>query len=555
MKVNLLTFAIFFFACSRNIPTEKVYFNGRIWTGDKKNPHATAIYVKDSTIVFVGSDAEAVSRAQDGASKIDLEGKFVTPGFIDNHVHFISGGLHLSRIDLSGATSKNEFQHEIAKNHEEIPDGEWMQGGNWDHEKWGGVLPDITWIDEVASDRPIILDRLDGHMAVANSYALNLAGIDETTNDPPGGLILRDDSGKPTGILKDKAINLCKDLIPEESDTELDRALNLATDHAISFGVTQVHDMGSWRDLEVYHRNYKSQKLRIRIKIYPWYSNWEEIINYVGKNGPGNDWLKWNGVKGMIDGSLGSKTAWMHSPYLYASDSHNKEHLPTFGIVTLEDTTNFKHILRQTDANSIQHAVHAIGDKANDWILNQFADIRAKNGDRDRRSRVEHAQHLSPLAITRFAKENIIPSMQPYHLFDDGSWAHTRVRQDVLRRTYVFKTLIESGANLTFGSDWTVAPLDPVQGIFAAVTRKTRDLKHSSGWYPSEKISVEEALRSYTINNAYAAYWEKTTGSIESGKNADFVVHSENLLKIEPDSLLQSKVLRTVIAGKDYLFE
>ena len=178
--------------------------------------------------------------------------------------------------------------------------------------------------------------------------------------------------------------------------------------------------------------------------------------------------------------------------YLYASDSHNKEHLPTFGIVTLEDTTNFKHILRQTDANSIQHAVHAIGDKANDWILNQFADIRAKSGDRDRRSRVEHAQHLSPLAITRFAKENIIPSMQPYHLFDDGSWAHTRVRQDVLRRTCVLRQLIESGANLTFGSDWTVAPLDPVRGIFVAVTRKTRDLKHSSGWYPSEKISVEE---------------------------------------------------------------
>ena len=195
MKTNLLTFAIFFFACSRNIPTEKVYFNGQIWTGDKKNPHATAIYVKDSTIVFVGSDVEAFSRAQNGAFKIDLECKFVTPGFIDNHVHFISGGLHLSRIDLSGATSKNEFQHKIARNHEEIPEGEWMQGGNWDHEKWGGVLPDVTWIDEVASNRPIILDRLDGHMAVANSYALNLAGIDETTKDPPGGLILRDDSG------------------------------------------------------------------------------------------------------------------------------------------------------------------------------------------------------------------------------------------------------------------------------------------------------------------------------------------------------------------------
>ena len=334
----------------------------------------------------------------------------------------------------------------------------------------------------------------------------------------------------------------------------MDRALDHAMEYALSLGITQVHDMGSWTDLETYRRNHSKENLKIRIKIYPWYTNWKNIIKYVQNYGPGDDWLRWNGIKGMMDGSLGSRTAWMHKPYLHGHNHNDKEKLPTLGVITIKDTTDFKYLLRETDNAGIQHAVHAIGDRANDWIINQFKDIANEHGSRDRRSRIEHSQHLSENAIREFASQNIIPSMQPYHLFDDGSWAHKRIGYDLLSRTYIFNTLIKSGANLTFGSDWTVAPLNPATGIFAAVTRKTRDGKNEDGWFPNEKISVEDALRCYTINNAYAAFWEKTTGSITVGKNADFIVHSMNYFDIDPEMILESKILRTVVGGKDYLF-
>ena len=552
-KIFPLVFIIL--CCSSNNTIEKVYYNGIIWTGNKDNPSASAILIKGDKISFVGNDNETLSRTSDQAEKIDLGGRFVTPGFIDNHVHFMSGGLQLSRVDLRNAKSKKEFQELIAKADNDLAEGVWMQGGNWDHELWGGQYPDRSWIDEVVNDRPVFLDRLDGHMGLANSAALSLANITEETEDPIGGIILKDSSGQPTGILKDLAMGLCNKLIPEPSSEELDLALQKATEYAHSLGVTQVHDMGSWGDLQTYKRNHSNGKLNIRIKIYPWYTNWKDIIDNVRENGTGDDWLRWDGIKGMMDGSLGSRTAWMHRPYLPETGSKEKETLPTVGIITLDDTTDFKYLLRETDKANIQHTVHAIGDKANDWILKEYAKIREEHGYKDRRSRIEHAQHLSPSAIEIFAKDSIIPSMQPYHLFDDGSWAHKRIGHDLLSRTYIFRSLIDSGANLTFGSDWTVAPLDPVKGIYAAVTRRTRDGKHPDGWFPNEKISVEEALNCYTINNAYAAFWENTTGSIAAGKYADFVVHSSNLLTASDDELLSSRVLRTVIAGQDHIFK
>ena len=492
--------------------------------------------------------------ATDRTEIIDLKGNFVTPGFIDNHVHFISGGLQLSRVNLNDVLSKKEFQARIIEFDRVLPKSSWILGGNWDHELWGGIYPDKSWIDEVVSDRPVFLDRLDGHMALANTKAMNLAGINSSTLDPSGGVIIRDQNSDPTGVLKDLAMDLVQTIIPEESSEEMDRALDRAMDYALSLGITQVHDMGSWTDLETYRRNHSKENLKIRIKIYPWYTNWKNIIKYVQDYGPGDDWLRWNGIKGMMDGSLGSRTAWMHKPYLHGHNHNDKEKLPTLGVITIKDTTDFKYLLRETDNAGIQHAVHAIGDRANDWIINQFKDIANEHGSRDRRSRIEHSQHLSENAIREFASQNIIPSMQPYHLFDDGSWAHKRIGYDLLSRTYIFNTLIKSGANLTFGSDWTVAPLNPATGIFAAITRKTRDGKNEDGWFPNEKISVEDALRCYTINNAYAAFWEKTTGSITIGKNADFIVHSMNYFDIDPEMILESKILRTVVGGKDYLF-
>ena len=555
MLIRLLPLVLTIYCCTSNETIEKVYYNGVIWTGDKDNPMASAIWVDGDKIQFVGTDDQVLKRSKDHIEKIDLGGRFVTPGFIDNHVHFMSGGLQLSRVDLRNVKSKKEFQELISKADNELNEGTWMQGGNWDHELWGGQYPDRSWIDEVVSNRPVFLDRLDGHMGLANSKALSLANITGDTDDPIGGIILKNSNGQPTGILKDLAMGLCNKLIPEPSSKELDLALKKATEYALSLGVTQVHDMGSWTDLQTYKRNHSKDELNIRIKIYPWYTNWKDIIQNVRQNGTGDEWLRWDGIKGMMDGSLGSRTAWMHRPYLPETSTKNKEILPTVGIITLDDTTDFKYLLRETDKADIQHTVHAIGDKANDWILEEYAKIREELGEKDRRSRIEHSQHLSPSAIERFAKDDIIPSMQPYHLYDDGSWAHKRIGYDLLSRTYIFRSLIDSGANLTFGSDWTVAPLDPVKGIYAAVTRRTRDGKNPDGWFPNEKISVEEALMCYTINNAYAAFWERTTGSIAAGKYADFVVHSSNLLTASNDELFKSKVMRTVIAGKDHIFE
>ena len=551
---KILPFLLLLYACSvQNV--DKVYYNGIIWTGEPENPSATALVVGGEEILFVGEDSEALTMATVNTEKIDLRGHFVTPGLIDNHVHFMSGGFQLSSVNLRDVDNKAEFQERIAALAETLPAGVWMQGGDWDHELWGGSYPDKSWIDDVITERPVFLGRLDGHMALANSKALDLAGITASTTDPAGGIVIKDDKGNPTGILKDEAMGLVNKVIPDPTIDELDQAFDSAMDYALSLGITQVHDMGSWQSLETYKRNHKNGRLKLRIKIFPWYTNWKNIIANVRNNGPGDEWLRWDGIKGMMDGSLGSRTAWMHEPYLADALSPEKEALATVGIITLHDTTDFKHILRETDKANIQHAVHAIGDRANDWILDEFALIRKEHGQKDRRCRIEHSQHLSKSAVPRFGAENIIPSMQPYHIYDDGSWAHKRIDHDRLTRTYVFKTLIESGANLTFGSDWTVAPLNPVTGIYAAVTRRTRDGKNPDGWYPSEKISVEDALRSYTMNNAYAAFWEKKTGSITVGKYADFAVHSVNFLTAAPEELLNSTVLRTVVAGKDYIFE
>lgn len=544
MKKYLILFSvIILYSCSA-LRAEKVYYNAVIWTGDPDNPSAQALVVSQDRIVFVGDDKSALEMAGTSAEKINLFGAFVTPGLIDNHTHFMSGGFQLSSVNLRDVTNKAEFQRRIKEFAQKLPKGSWLLGGDWDHELWGGELPDKSWIDDVIPDIPVHLGRLDGHMSLANSKAMEAAGVDASMRDPVGGIIVRDPKGNPTGIFKDEAMGLISAAHPQKPEEKMDHAFSAAVTYALSLGITQIHDMGSWEDLQTYKRNHKAGRLKIRIKIFPWYTNWKNIITNVQENGSGDDWLRWDGIKGMIDGSLGSQTAWMYLPYL--------DDPTTTGIITLHDTTDFKHILRETDKAGIQHAVHAIGVRANDWILNEFAEIRSEHGERDRRPRVEHSQHLSPQAVHRFAGEEIIPSMQPYHIFDDASWAFKRIDADRLSRTYIFKTLLKNDAKLTFGSDWTVAPLNPVTGIYAAITRRTRDGKNPDGWYPKEKISIEDALKCYTTNNAYAAFRENITGSLSVGKYADFAVHSVNFLTASPEEILNSKVLRTVVGGNDF---
>lgn len=520
-----------------------IYFNGKIWTGDSTQPWATSIAIREGKIIHAG-DLDEKFRSST-TLMIDLKGKLVVPGFIDNHTHFLQGGYNLTSVDLKPATSKETFIALLKKYCAQYPDDRWILGGTWDHEGWGGQLPEKSWIDSICGKHPVFLSRYDGHMALANSKALNLAGINPGTPSPDGGTIQKDPQGDPTGILKDGAMDLIDKIIPEPDERSMDEYFEHAQQHAISLGVTQVHDVcsfGGWNDLKTFQRNRNNNKQQIRIYSFVPLREWQKLDSFCRLNGKGDDLLRWGGLKGYVDGSLGSTTAWFYHAYL---DAPGNTGFPIVDSLVLE-----KQVIA-ADKAGLQVAVHAIGDRANDLVLRIYSKATQLNGLRDRRFRVEHAQHLRLEAIAAFAAQKVIASMQPYHAIDDGRWAYKRLDEARLRGTYAFNSLIQAGALLTFGSDWFVAPLDPIMGIYAAVTRRTLDEKNPSGWHPEQKISVEQALKSYTANNAYAGFMEDRSGKISKGYLADFVVLSDNLFTIAPEKIRSVKVERTIINGKE----
>ncbi|WP_116807427.1 amidohydrolase [Steroidobacter cummioxidans] len=524
---------------------DAIYFNANVWTGDPQRPKAEAIAIDSGSIVAVGSSAEVRGLADAKTRAVDLKGAFVVPGFIDNHVHLINGGLALAEVDLRDATTRAEFTKRIAAAAAKAPQGQWIKDGNWDHERWGGELPTRAWIDPDTPNTPVFISRLDGHMALANSLVLKLAGIDAKTPDPAGGSIVRDEKGQPTGILKDGAMDLVAKVIPPPSDRELEQGLERAMEHAVSRGVTQVHDMGgleSWRVIELYRRTEASGKLRLRIYSFAPLADWQKAAEYKQRNGTGNAWLRWGGMKGFVDGSLGSTTAWFHKPY---------EDAPNTTGLTMVDPAQLLAGITAANQADLHVAVHAIGDRANDWLLDAFDQVEQSGAKKDWRFRIEHAQHLTPAAIKRFGPLGVIASMQPAHAIDDGGWAEKRIGAQRLKGTYAFRSLIDSGAHLTFGSDWPVAPLDPLTGIYAAVTRRTLDGANPNGWLPQEKITVAEALRSYTAENAWAGFQEGKVGVLKQGALADFAVLSQDLFAVVPTEIPKVKVVRTVVGGRD----
>lgn len=550
MKSNLLIFAGLFCllsSCNHPPKADKIYFNAKIWTGDSTNPEATAIVIKDSLIVYVGNDYKSYTSSQTNLT--DLQGKMLVPGFIDNHVHFLNGGYYLANINLREVRSKNDFIKTFRHYTDSAKDNRWIKGGNWDHEAWGGELPRASWIDSISGEHPVLISRYDLHMALANSMALKLAGITKNTPNPAGGEIVKDPkTGEPTGILKDKAASLILKIIPDQTEKELDVTLQAAVSNALSHGFSQVHDMGSyggWIDLATYRRAETAGKLPIRVYSFVAISGWEKLDSFIKINGRGNDLLHWGGVKGFVDGSLGSTTAWFYQPYIDAPNSTGLQ---------VTDTVLLRKWVLSADSAGMQVACHAIGDRANDWILNVYEEAEKLRPDKDHRFRVEHAQHLTKDAINRFAKLRVIPSMQPFHAIDDGKWAAKRLDSQRLKGTYVFRSLIESNANLTFGSDWPVAPLDPIAGIYAAVTRRTLDNKNPGGWFPDQKITVEQALRCYTVNNAWAGFQENKTGKLKAGMLADFTVLSRDLFTIAPENIRDTKITLTVVNGKEEYF-
>ncbi len=528
------------FAAGRTL--DVAYVNASIWTGvpDVKG-RARALGVIDDRIAAVGADHV---RAMTGKTTriVDLKGAFVVPGFTDNHTHFLRASQALSAADLRLAKTPAELTQQIGASAAKLRPGAWLQGGNWDHERWGGELPTHDWIDAVTPNNPVAVTRSDQHMLLLNTIALKLAGIDRDTPDPEGGVIVRDAKGEPTGILKDKARRLVQRIIPPATDREVEDALAKGAAYGLGLGVTQVHVTEvDWITQYGLRRLRERGETGMRFYSFVPLVDWQKMANIVKTDGRGDDWVRWGGMKGLVDGSLGSRTALFHDHYDDAPD--------TKGIIVTKPA-DLKDWVGEADRAGLQVTVHAIGDAANDEILDIYADVEKANGKRDRRFRIEHAQHLAPGAINRFKALDVIASVQPYHAIDDGRWAINRIGAERLKGTYAFRSLLDSGAKVTFGSDWPVAPLDPRWGLAAAVLRQTIDGANPNGWLPEQKISIEEALVAYTRTNAYAGFQDDRLGVIAPGFLADFVVMDADLLTIDPALITKTSVLRTIVGGK-----
>jgi len=517
--------------------------NAHVWTGNPAQPWASAVAVSGEKISAVGSSAEIAKLLQGAphARVINAKGGMVTPGFIDSHVHFISGGYRLSSVQLRDARTPEEFIARIKAFAATIPAGAWITGGDWDHQNWGGELPRRDWIDSVTPHNPVWVSRLDGHMALANSAALAAGGVTSKTGDVQGGTIVRDASGNPTGILKDNATDLVDRAEPSPPAVLDDRALDAAMRYVAARGVTSVVNMGTFEDLAAFERAHHDGRLITRIYAVTPIRQWERLRDTVAARGKGDEWVRIGGLKGFADGSLGSHTAAMFAPFTDSpKDSgfyvHTPDELRTWGV--------------GGDRAGLQVIVHAIGDRAINSQLNIFEQIERENGSRDRRFRIEHAQHLLPADIPRFAALGVIASMQPYHAIDDGRWAEKVIGPQRAKTTYAFRSLLDARARVVFGSDWFVAPPTPLDGIYAAVTRRTLDDKNPDGWIPAQKIKVEEALRAYTIDAAYASFDEGIKGSIERGKLADLVLIDRDLTRIPPATIRDAKILATIVGGR-----
>jgi predicted amidohydrolase YtcJ len=531
---------------AQSMQADLVIINANVHTMDKQRPTAEAIAVFGNRVAAVGTSAEISKLVGAKTRVIDARGALVLPGFNDSHVHFTSGGQNLSSVQLRDAATQQEFAGRIRAFAEKTPKGRWITGGDWDHERWTpAVLPTKELIDKFTPDNPVFVNRLDGHMALANSLTLKLAGVTKDTPDPPGGLIVRDaKTGEPTGILKDAAQDFVYAKMPDPSwDERLDYA-RAATNHAASVGVTSVQDMSAGTDVGVYQFLASRGELKNRVYAVSPLPDWQRLGKVGVRARFGSDLIRIGGLKGFADGSLGSTTALFFAPY---NDAPNTSGLPNEQMIPPEKM--YQEILA-ADRAGLQVMIHAIGDKANDQILSFYEQVEREDGARDRRFRIEHAQHLRPQDIARFGRAHVVASMQPYHCIDDGRWAEKRIGHERARTTYAFRTLLDTGATLAFGTDWSVAPLNPLLGVYAAVTRRTLDGKNPNGWIPEQKITVEETVRAYTVGSAFAEFTEDVKGTLTPGKLADIVIIDRDIFKIDPIEIEKAKVTTTIMDGR-----
>ena len=520
--------------------------NAVVYTVDKQRPKAEAVAVIGDRIVAVGSRAEIELWRGPQTKVIDADGKLLLPGFNDAHVHFIQGGAQLDQVQLTDAATPEEFAKRIAAQTKKTPKGEWILGGRWDETKWPNQeLPTKELVDRVTGDTPMFVERYDGHEALANSAAMKLAGIDPKTAEIPGGVIVRDASGNPTGVFKDAAMTLIYKAIPPMTHEQRLRAARGALKHAASLGVTSVQHMNpEFADVAAYSELAEKGELTTRLYAVPMETDWRDQAKVGIRRAWGSSYLRLGAVKGYADGSLGSRTAYMFEPF--NDDPGNR------GLLSdeMHPPSAMRDRLMQADAAGLQLRVHAIGDRAISMILDIFADIEKEHGYHDQRFAIEHAQHMAQKDLERFAKLHVIASMQPYHAIDDGRWAEPRLGHERARYSYAWRSFLDHGVTLAFGTDWPVAPLDPMPGVYAAVTRATLDGKNPGGWIPEEKITLPEAIEAYTMGAAFAEFQEREKGSITPGKLADMVIVSDNIFELKPEAIRNVKVQTTIVGGK-----
>ena len=550
LLISTLVFSLIFMtfpvhADKPSLVADTIIVNAVVHTMDPAQPTAEAVAIYANRIVAVGSSKDIKKLAGPNTRTIDAKKRLLLPGFNDAHTHFLSGGFQLSSVDLRDANSPQEFAARINAFAAKLPRGRWITGGDWDHERWPDAkLPGKELIDAITPGTPVFVSRLDGHMALANSLALKLAGVTRQTLDPPGGVIVRDKSGEPTGVLKDAAQSFVWKVIPPASFAERLAAAKAATEYAARLGVTSIQDVSAGTDVGVYQTLLDRGELKTRIYAVAPLPEWERLARTGVRAHFGSEMLRVGGLKGFSDGSLGSTTALFYEPY--------RDDPATSGIPGDEMFPEGAMLdrVREADRAGLQILIHAIGDRANDLILSMFEQVERENGKRDRRFRIEHAQHLRPQDIPRFARDRVIASMQPYHAIDDGRWAEKRIGKERAKTTYAFRSLLDSGATLAFGTDWTVAPLNPMLTVYAAVTRRTIDGKNSKGWVPEQKISVEETIRAYTAGSAYAEFQDHVKGTITTGKLADLVLLSRDIFKINPKEIENVRVVLTMVDGR-----
>lgn len=532
-------------------PADLVITNAKIVTIDKDNPRAEAVAVIGEKIIAVTSNKKIKWYINKETTKvIDAKGRLVTPGFNDAHIHFLSGGYSLMNLDFRYITDKKVIQNMVKERISQSKPGELIRGRGWDHE----LFPDKKWptkelLDEVAPDNPVMLSRSDGHSVWVNTYIIKISNITKNTPDPPGGTIVKDpETGEPTGIFKESAKKLLKipditKLSPEEKEKLNFTALQLALDKARRTGVTSIQHLNANYDL--FQKFKEKGKLTLRVTFNMWLTmekdQLEKFNELREKYSPENNWIRLGYLKGFIDGTLGSGTALMFEPFV---DEPSKKGLPQMPYEELENR------VIAADKMGFQIGIHAIGTKGNNWILNAFEKAQKVNGKRDSRHRSEHAQILTEKDIPRFAGLGVIASMQPTHCITDKNFAEKRIGLKRCKGAYAWQSLLKVKTKIAFGTDWPVEPIDPLEGLYASVTRKDRAGEPGNGWFPDQKLSMEKAIELYTLSAAYAEFMEERKGSIKKGKLADMVIFNKDLMTIPHDEIMKAKVVYTIVGGK-----